>query len=174
VCTTGRTPWACRTRAAAACSSPAWPGGVPEQPARMMPLRVSSFMPPIRALRRSWPTSPDKRRFARVRHPVAMAQVPLHRLADAGLERLGRAQALFALNLARIDSVAPVAARPILHVGDELGAAVHGLPGGGAGHASCCGWRQLVQQRARRVHDLQVGLLVPATDVVDLAQAATR
>src|SRR3954454_20354122 len=53
-------------------------------------------------------------------HPVAVRQVPLHGLADAGLESLGGTPAQLALDLVRIDGVAAVVARPILHERDEL------------------------------------------------------
>src|SRR6188768_1280539 len=87
----------------------------------------------------TWPLRPKRRIFTSVGvllrdpvavgpalhalHPVAMGQVPLHGLADAGLEGLGRLPAQLALDLARVDGVAPVVARAVLHEGDLSGVA---------------------------------------------------
>ncbi len=95
-------------------------------------------------------------------HPLRVGQVPLHGFADARLEGLGRLPAQFPFDLARVDGVAPIVTRTILHEID-LGfvAAAVGL---GA---------QFVQQGADSVHDLDVGLFVPAAHVVGIAQLAS-
>ncbi len=56
-----------------------------------------------------------------IRYPFRVVQVPLHCLADARLEDLGRFPAQFAFDLARADGVATVMAGAIGHVGDLLG-----------------------------------------------------
>src|SRR6185437_15716625 len=48
--------------------------------------------------------------------PPFVVEIPAHRLLDAGLEGLERAPAELALELARVDRVAPIVPRP---VGDE-------------------------------------------------------
>ena len=64
------------------------------------------------------------------RHPVAvgplcvgdqpgLSRLPLHGLADAGMEGLRRAPAELALDLARVDGVAAVVAGAVPDVGDE-------------------------------------------------------
>ncbi len=96
-----------------------------------------------------------------VRNPLRVVQVPLHRLANAGFEGFGRTPAQIAFNLARVNGVTPVVAGAVLHESDlRFIAAAVGL---GA---------QLVEQRADGVHDLEVGLFVPAADVVGFTQAA--
>jgi hypothetical protein len=45
--------------------------------------------------------------------PVRVVQVPLHGLADVGLEGLGRLPAKFVLDLAGVDGVAPIMARAV-------------------------------------------------------------
>ena len=94
-------------------------------------------------------------------HPLGVVQVPLHRLADAALEGLGRFPAQLALDLARIDRVTPVMAGAVGDVGDLRGVA-----------GTICPGPQLVQQRADRADDFDVGLFVPAAHVVGLAQLA--
>jgi hypothetical protein len=72
----------------------------------MLHVRCSSFQ----AIR-------DKCRIAHW-PPILVVQVPLHGLADAGLEGFGRFPAEFTLYLARIDGVAPVVAGAVGHIGD--------------------------------------------------------
>ena len=62
--------------------------------------------------------------------PLGVGQVPLHGLADAGLEGLRRFPAQFTLDLAGVDGLAPVMAGSVLDGGD-LGA-VGGAVGLGA------------------------------------------
>lgn len=90
-----------------------------------------------------------------------MGQVPLDGLADAAVEGFGGLPAEFALELARIDGVAPVVAGAVGDVADLL---FVGLAVGARA--------QFVEQRADGVDDLDVGLLVPAADVVGLAEPA--
>ncbi len=93
--------------------------------------------------------------------PVGVVQVPLHGFADTGLEGFGGLPAEFGFELARIDGVAAVVASAVGHVGDLFGVAL--AVGAGA---------QLVEQGAHGVDDLDVGLFVPAADVVGLTQTA--
>ena len=94
-------------------------------------------------------------------HPLGVVQVPLHRLADASLEGLGRLPAQFALDLARIDSVAAIMAGAVGHKGDLLAVAF-------AVNARA----QFVKQGANGVDNFEVGLFIPAADVVHLADVA--
>src|SRR5690606_39081206 len=55
--------------------------------------------------------------------PFGVAQIPLHRLADAGVEGFCRLPAQLALQLAGIDGVAAVMSRAVGHIGDLLGVA---------------------------------------------------
>ncbi len=113
--------------------------------------------------RRSWrPPSRDMPRSARVGNPLRVVEIPLHGLADAGLESLRRTPAQFAFDLARIDGVAAVMARAVRDMGDQACVAALGRR------------PQLVEQGADRAHDVDVGLLVPAADVVGLAWRAAR
>ncbi len=90
-----------------------------------------------------------------------MREVPLHGLADPGLEGLGGLPPKFTLDLAGVDGIAAVVARPVLHVRDL------------AFIALAIGTRtQLVEQGADGLHDLDVGLFVPAAHVVGLPGAA--
>src|SRR5690554_2435391 len=52
--------------------------------------------------------------------PFLIIQVPLHRLADAGLEGLFRPPAKLALDLVGVDGVAQVVAGAVCHVGDQV------------------------------------------------------
>ena len=97
-----------------------------------------------------------------VRHPFWMIEVPLDRLANGGIERLCGAPTQFTLDLACIDRVAAIMARPIGYVGDE--------PGIASGRVRS----QFIQQSTDAADDLDVGLLVPAADVVSLANLAPR
>ena len=96
-----------------------------------------------------------------MRHPFRVCQVPLHRFAYARLKRLGRLPAQLALQLAGINGITAVMSRTVGHISDLTGI------------TGAVGLRpQFVQQLANRVHDFDVGLLIPATHVVGLAQPA--
>ena len=96
-----------------------------------------------------------------MRDPVRVRQVPLHSLADAAVEGLQGSPAQFLLQFASVDGVTPVVPGPVLDVGDLRGV------------AHTVGARtELIEQRAYGVHDLDVGLFVPAAHVVGLAQAS--
>ena len=96
-----------------------------------------------------------------VGHPLGVAQVPLDGFADAGVEGFGGFPAEFFFELAGVDGVAAVMAWAVGHVGDLT--AVAAAVGLGA---------HFVEKLANSIDDLDVGLFVPATDVVGLAQAA--
>src|SRR5512139_2831516 len=75
--------------ASAHCNSqPTWP----LLPSRRIFISAVLFLHPV-------PVGPG----LHMRHPLRIGQVPLHRLADAALEGLGRLPAELALELARID-----------------------------------------------------------------------
>ena len=94
-------------------------------------------------------------------HPGLVVQIPLHGLADAGLEGLGRLPAQFALDLAGVDGVAAVVAGAVRDVGDLF------LVGLAVGARA-----EFVEHGAEGVDDVEVGLFVPAADVVGLAHPA--
>src|SRR5215813_9358707 len=88
------------------------------------------------------------------------AKVPLHRFCKTALERLHGAPTRLAPELRGVHRVAPVVAGAILHELDQLLIAAR------------LARTRLVEQRAKRFHDLQVGLLAFAADVVGLAGAS--
>jgi hypothetical protein len=81
--------------------------------------------------------------------PGLVAEVPLHGLADAGLECLGRLPAEFAFELAGVDGVAAVAAGAVLDV-DDL------VPVGLAVGARA----EFVEGGAQGMDDVKVGLFL--------------
>src|SRR5690606_30607926 len=52
-------------------------------------------------------------------HPGLVVEVPVDRAREAALERFGLAPAEVLLDLRRIDRVAAIVARAVLHVGDQ-------------------------------------------------------
>src|SRR5258706_10503175 len=95
-----------------------------------------------------------------VRDPFRIVQIPGYGLAQSGIETLrGRPLELNGY-LRRVHRVTTIVSRAVLHEGDQ-----HGM------RALAIGPR-FVEQRADRVHHLEIGLLVVATDVVALAEAA--
>ena len=93
--------------------------------------------------------------------PILIVEIPLHRLADAGIEGFGRFPAEFSLEFAGVDGVAAVVAGAILDVGDLVGV---GLAVGARA--------EFVEDGTEGADDVEVGLFVPAADVVDLADLA--
>src|SRR5581483_4464846 len=91
--------------------------------------------------------------------PIAIVEIPLHGLAQSGFHRLARTPAELAADLAGIDRVTQVVARPI---GNELNQAL-ALADFGIG-------RQLVDQRADRLHDRKIGPLIIPANIVALAE----
>ena len=87
-----------------------------------------------------------------------MVQIPLHRLGNAGLERFGRLPAEFTLDLARIDGIAAVMTGTIRHMRDLRAVALAIRTG-----------TEPVKQIADDVHDIDIGLFVPAAHVVGFA-----
>src|SRR5574338_761675 len=118
---------------------------VPEPPARMMPLRVMGVCSPgsTGAVVGGHPFAIGA--ALDVGHPAGIVQIPLHRLADAGLESLGWPPAQFPSQLPGVDGVAAVVAGAVRDKGDETAVASRrvGL--------------ELVEQAAEGVHDLPVG-----------------
>src|SRR5438445_4530937 len=95
-------------------------------------------------------------------HPGLVVQIPFHRLAQAGFDCFSGHPAEFTLEFAGVDGVATIVARTILDEGDLVGVGARVLR------------PQFVQQIAHGVHDLDIGLLVPAADVICLACPAAR
>ena len=96
-----------------------------------------------------------------VGNPGLVVEIPLHCLADAGLEGLGRLPAEFPFELAGVDGVATVVAGAVLHVGNLF------LVRFAVGT-----WAEFVEDGAQGMDDVKVGHFVPAADVVDLAHPA--
>src|ERR1035437_3121833 len=121
----------------------------------MMPLRC------MKGLFRD--TQPLASLFLRrdIRAPRAMGEIPIDGLGDAGGEILARRPDQLALELGAVDGVAAVMAGPGGDAGDlqrvrfPIGARL--LP---------------VEQRADGLHDLDVGFLVQAADIVGLTDPA--
>src|SRR6267142_1809392 len=67
-------------------------------------------------------------------HPFLVLDIPPHRLANPFLELVRRRPAEFLLNLARVDRVAAVVARAVLHERNQLPRVAAGL------------WRELVDE----------------------------
>src|SRR5262245_3859558 len=140
--------------------------GTPAEPARPSVLRKPE-------------TSPDSRAEAAALSVVGVGldglapdpvlEIPADGLRDARLEAVRRAPAQLAADLAGIDGVAPIVARP---VGHELLERV--VPGdGAAGEGGVIrGWHLGLQRGAEAVHHLAIGALAPAADVVPLPHAA--
>src|SRR5258708_3601010 len=97
-----------------------------------------------------------------IRNPFLIVEVPADRLAQTALERFLRLPTKLALDLARINPVAPIVAGPILHESDLLpiGLAV------AAGLA-------LVKDVTYEMHHLKVRLLVRGADIIGLARPAS-
>ena len=93
--------------------------------------------------------------------PCLVVQIPLHGFADTGLEGFLRLPAQFLFQLTRIDGVTAVVARAILHEGDLCLVA---LP--------ISTWLEFVEDGAEGMHDVEVGLFVPTTDVIGFTQLA--
>ena len=96
-----------------------------------------------------------------VGNPGLVVEIPLHGLADAGLEGLCRLPAEFTFELAGVDGVATVVAGAVLNVGDLV------LVGFAVGARA-----EFVEDGAQGMDDVEVGFFVPAADVVDLAHPA--
>ena len=95
-------------------------------------------------------------------YPLGMVQMPLHRFTDAGLKRFCRTPAQRFFDLAGVNGVAAVVARPVFHKADLLAVRAAASPG-----------PQLIEQAANGVHDVDIGLFVPAAYVVHLARRAS-
>src|SRR5690606_42030829 len=91
-------------------------------------------------------------------HP-GLHSFPTRRSSDLGLEGLGRYPAQFALNLASIYRIAAIMTRTVRHMSNLLSIAYAVGP-----------WPQLVQQITYGVDDLEIGLFIPAANVVDLTR----
>ena len=96
-----------------------------------------------------------------MRDPFGIVQIPLHCFGNSRLKSFERPPAQFALDFSGIYCVAPVVPGAVCDIGDLcLVTAAVGLG------------PERIKQRADGVHDVDVGLFVPAADVVDLAQGA--
>ena len=96
-----------------------------------------------------------------IRQPISIRQIPINRLANARLKRLGGAPTEFALNLAGVDGVAAIMAGSVCHVTNLA-------PVGGAINL----WPYGVEQRANRINDFYVWLLVPPANIIGFANLA--
>ena len=84
--------------------------------------------------------------------PVLIVQIPVDRLADAGVKVVFRLPAKLCLDLGRVDRIAAVMTRTILDVTDQA--------------------FRLIQRFQDGFDNLQVGSLIVSTDVVNLADAS--
>src|ERR1700721_2398011 len=85
-------------------------------------------------------------------NPSLVGQIPLPGLADPGFKSLLRLPAQFALDLARIHGVAPVVARTVFDIPNQL-----------AVRDNRVGGPQLVENRTDGMYDLKVRLLPSST-----------
>src|SRR5690242_21302071 len=92
-----------------------------------------------------------------VRDPLGIVQVPGNGLAEPGIEGLGGRPTELNGDLREIHRVAPVVSRTVLHEGNQ-----GGMPDLAVG-------ARLIEQRADRVYDLEVGFLVVTPYVVTFA-----
>src|SRR5580704_18909724 len=97
-----------------------------------------------------------------VARPFVIFQIPLHRLADAALERLSWPPSKFPLNLRRIHCVTPVVSRTILHKRDQPAT------------RSSTATSHLIHKVTDCFHDVDIPLLVPAANVVSLPRSTSR
>src|SRR6202789_4016348 len=97
-----------------------------------------------------------------VLHPLLVLKIPANGFANSGFKRFLRPPTQFAFNLPRIHGIAPVVSRAVLHEGDQF-ASRPSRPR-----------RHFIHDIANRVHDLQVGLLIPTADVVGLSRNSPR
>ena len=94
------------------------------------------------------------------------------RFYECPCEGLRWLPAQFALDFTSIDRVPTIMARAVGDIADQLGVGLDRLSGDLIDHISRRGRGQYIEQGAHGVHDLDVSFLVPATDVVSLAQRA--
>src|SRR6202008_4955026 len=87
-------------------------------------------------------------------HPNIVLKIPAHRFANTALKCFLRLPSEFSFDLACVHRVAAVVSGPISDKRDQAAA-----PGFGGGS-------HLVDQVADRLHDLEIGLLIPAAHVV--------
>src|SRR5438128_9785571 len=88
-----------------------------------------------------------------------VGEVPAHRFAEPRLEALLRPPAELAADLLDVHGVAPVVARAVLDEADQLAVAAAGAR------------PRFIEDRAQRAHDVDVGALGLAANVVGLARA---
>ena len=91
-------------------------------------------------------------------HQIGVNQVPFDGFADASAKGLGGLPAQLDVMLACIDGVMAVMPRACGHIGDLAGISAIGLG------------PHLIERLANDLHDLDSGLFVPATHVLDLTQ----
>ena len=90
-------------------------------------------------------------------HPLLVIQIPLHGLADTGLEGFGRLPAEFMLDLAGIDGVAAVVSRAVCYVRNLFAVTCR------AGFTG-----ELIEDIAQGVDHFDIGFFVPTADIVCL------
>ncbi|KVK77358.1 hypothetical protein WS90_22390 [Burkholderia cepacia] len=94
-----------------------------------------------------------------VLHPPLILQVPLNGLADTGIKGFSGLPAEFAFEFASVDCVTAIMARSILYIADL-----------GRIRLAVIARLQLIEDRADRMHNFDVPFLVPATNVISLAE----
>src|SRR5947207_4003430 len=140
---------------------------VPDPPARMIPCIVPPPSPAGSAAGRTRCVAGGAETRSLVTHrpdrlpPPAVVDIPGDGLAQARLEAFARPPAELAADLSRIHRIALVMAWAVVDKGDEACVRPVRRPRS-----------QLVEQIADRGHDLQIGALAIAADIVALAGPA--
>src|SRR5262245_49160116 len=91
--------------------------------------------------------------------PPLVIEIPSYRLLDSRLERLFRTPTEFRLEFGGVDRIAPIVTRPVSDEGNQRGVGLGGRA-------------QAVENRADRLHDIDVAPLAAAADIVFLAHGA--
>src|SRR4029077_8307933 len=91
-----------------------------------------------------------------------IVKIPVHGLAYAGFKGLVRFPPQFPLDLAGVNRITPVMTRSILDEGDELAVRHHRVVR-----------PELVEKGADRGHNVEVWLLILASDVVGLSDSSS-
>src|ERR1043166_2120456 len=132
---------------------------VPEPPARMMPFSMKSKSALSSALSPEPQSLPLVPPALNLFAPVAVLEIPAHRLLQSRLERVSRLPSELAADLGRIDRIPAIVTRTIGHERLQLS----------MGSGGRC---ELVHRVADAIDDFEVRALVSAAHVVLLAEPA--
>src|SRR4051794_2717569 len=93
-----------------------------------------------------------------IANPPIILQIPANCFSQAAVQGLFRLPSQFAFDLTGVDRISAIVPRPILHEINQLTA------------RSFPAWQYFVDQIANHLHDLKVGLLVAASNVIALSR----